>query len=135
VKNGAGPIDILNKEMGPLVAIDALLTRQLLEGCLSTCSVKIRTPLLFTTQDALLMDQDLLRRDEMWVAERDGAGSSSLTPFSEYKRTFVCPAANAEFSHKGLFFQSDFQSDEAWLVMDRDKWTESKLASLFSWVR
>ena len=31
------------------------------------------------------MDQDLLRRDEMWVAERDATGASSLTSFSEYK--------------------------------------------------
>ncbi len=66
-------------------SLHTLLTRQLLGGYLSTCSVETRTQLLFTTQDALLMDQDLLRRDEMWVAERDGAGSSSLTPFSEYK--------------------------------------------------
>jgi hypothetical protein len=31
------------------------------------------------------MDQQLLRRDEMWVAERDATGVSSLLSFSEYK--------------------------------------------------
>jgi hypothetical protein len=31
------------------------------------------------------MDQDLLRRDEMWVAERDQDGSSDLIAFSDYK--------------------------------------------------
>jgi hypothetical protein len=31
------------------------------------------------------MDQDLLRRDEMWVAERDRQGVSSLMAFSDYK--------------------------------------------------
>ena len=31
------------------------------------------------------MDQQLLRRDEMWVAERDASGASSLLSFSEYK--------------------------------------------------
>ena len=31
------------------------------------------------------MDQDLLRRDEMWVTERDASGVSSLLSFSEYK--------------------------------------------------
>ena len=33
----------------------------------------------------MLMDQQLLRRDEMWAAERDEAGVSSLFSFSEYK--------------------------------------------------
>ena len=31
------------------------------------------------------MDQDLFRRDEMWVAERNAKGSSHLFSFSEYK--------------------------------------------------
>jgi hypothetical protein len=31
------------------------------------------------------MDQQLFRRDEMWVAERDREGSSKLFSFSEYK--------------------------------------------------
>ena len=41
--------------------------------------------MLLTTHDVLLMDQQLLRRDEMWVAERDATGASSLISFSEYK--------------------------------------------------
>jgi AAA15 family ATPase/GTPase len=40
---------------------------------------------MLTTHDVLLMDQQLLRRDEMWVVERDATGASSLTSFSEYK--------------------------------------------------
>ena len=31
------------------------------------------------------MDQDLLRRDEMWIAERNTHGISSLLSFSEFK--------------------------------------------------
>jgi hypothetical protein len=31
------------------------------------------------------MDQELLRRDEMWVAERDASGASSLWSFSDFK--------------------------------------------------
>lgn len=31
------------------------------------------------------MDQQLLRRDEMWVTERDIFGNSNLLSFSEYK--------------------------------------------------
>jgi hypothetical protein len=66
-------------------SLHTLLTRQLLESYLSGCSEESRSQLLFTTHDALLMDQDLLRRDEMWVTERDKDGSSDLIAFSEYK--------------------------------------------------
>jgi AAA15 family ATPase/GTPase len=66
-------------------SLHTLLTRRLLEAYLATCSTQTRTQLLFTTHDVLLMDQELLRRDEMWVAERDAAGASSLFSFSEYK--------------------------------------------------
>jgi len=52
---------------------------------LESCSPESRSQLLFTTHDALLMDQDLLRRDEMWVAERDSSGASRIFSFSEYK--------------------------------------------------
>lgn len=41
--------------------------------------------LLFTTHDVLLMDQDLLRRDQMWVAERNASSSSTLIAFGEYR--------------------------------------------------
>ena len=61
------------------------LTRRLLEGFLESCSPESRSQLLFTTHDVLLMDQLLLRRDEMWVAERDVTGASHLRSFSEYK--------------------------------------------------
>ncbi|MEI6241878.1 MAG: ATP-binding protein, partial [Chlamydiota bacterium] len=37
------------------------------------------------THNVLLMDQDLLRRDEMWIAERNTQGVSRLLSFSEYK--------------------------------------------------
>ncbi len=66
-------------------SLHTLLTRQLLNTYLSSCSAQSRTQLLFTTHDVLLMDQHLLRRDEMWVTERDGSGASTLISFSEYK--------------------------------------------------
>ncbi len=66
-------------------SIHTLLTRKLLEAYLSNCSVDSRAQLLITTHDALLMDQELFRRDEMWVAERDLKGNSNLLSFSEYK--------------------------------------------------
>ena len=66
-------------------SLHTLLTRQLLEFYLSRCSTETRIQLLLTTHDVLLMDQQLLRRDEMWVAERDVSGVSNLVSFSEYK--------------------------------------------------
>ena len=66
-------------------SLHTLLTRQLLETYLAACSPSSRTQLLITTHDVLLMDQDLLRRDEMWVAERDPSGNSSLVPFSDFQ--------------------------------------------------
>jgi uncharacterized protein len=66
-------------------SLHTLLTRRLLDAYLASCSTETRTQLLFTTHDVLLMDQQLLRRDEMWVAERDANGASSLLSISEYK--------------------------------------------------
>ena len=40
---------------------------------------------MITTHDVLLMDQDLFRRDEMWVTERDSSGISTMVSFSEFK--------------------------------------------------
>ncbi|HCF96394.1 MAG TPA: abortive phage resistance protein [Verrucomicrobia bacterium] len=66
-------------------SLHTLLIRKLIETYLNQCSTASRSQLLMTTHDVLLMDQQLLRRDEMWVAERDRTGVSSLISFSEYK--------------------------------------------------
>ncbi|MGD9547628.1 MAG: ATP/GTP-binding protein [Candidatus Krumholzibacteriia bacterium] len=66
-------------------SLHSLLVRQLLELYLDACSPETRSQLLFTTHDLLTMDQDLLRRDEMWVVERNAFGESSMIAFSEYK--------------------------------------------------
>jgi len=67
-------------------SLHTLLTRRLLDIYLLSCSAESRKQLLFTTHDVLLMDQQLLRRDEMWVTERDTSGTSTLISFSEYKK-------------------------------------------------
>jgi len=66
-------------------SLHTLLTRRLLEAYLVTCSPTTRKQLLLTTHDVLLMDQRLLRRDEMWVTERGPVGESRLYSFSEFK--------------------------------------------------
>jgi AAA15 family ATPase/GTPase len=67
-------------------SLHTLLTRQLLEAYLNECSADSRSQVLLTTHDVLLMDQDLLRRDEMWVVERDRHGASSLVAFSDFEQ-------------------------------------------------
>jgi hypothetical protein len=62
------------------------LTRALITGYLGTCSTASRSQLLFTTHDVQLLDQRLLRRDEMWLVERDQDGVSSLASFSDFNR-------------------------------------------------
>lgn len=66
-------------------SLHTLLIRQLIEQYLTGCSGHARSQLLMTTHNTHLMDQKLLRRDEIWVTERDGFGTSSLVSFSEYK--------------------------------------------------
>jgi len=66
-------------------SLHTILTRQLLEIYLASCSPESRAQLLITTHDVLLMDQDLFRRDEMWVTERDSSGISTMVSFSEFK--------------------------------------------------
>lgn len=72
-------IDELDRSM------HTLLTQQLLDAYLQSARSSSRSQLIFTTHDVLLMDQDLLRRDEMWVTERDSVGRSQLFSFAEYK--------------------------------------------------
>lgn len=72
-------IDELDRSLHPL------LSEGLLEIYLEHCTEGTRSQLLLTTHNALLIDQKLLRRDEMWVTERNRKGESSLYSFSEYK--------------------------------------------------
>lgn len=66
-------------------SLHTLLTRHLLESFLAEVSSDTRSQLIFTTHDILIMDQHLLRRDEMWLAERNLSGTSTLVPLSDFK--------------------------------------------------
>ncbi len=61
------------------------LVRALLESFLDSRGPTARAQLLFTTHDVNLIDQELFRRDELWVTERDHNGASRLIAFSDYK--------------------------------------------------
>ncbi|MGD9153686.1 MAG: ATP-binding protein [Gammaproteobacteria bacterium] len=66
-------------------SLHTLLTRQLLKIYLDSCNKNSKSQLIFTTHDLLLMDQELFRRDEMWLIERDQNGASGTIPLSDYK--------------------------------------------------
>lgn len=65
--------------------LHTMLVSRLIEDYLSTCGAETRKQLLFTTHDLLLMDQSLMRRDEMYIAQRDQYGCSELVSLSEYE--------------------------------------------------
>lgn len=66
-------------------SLHTLLSRKLIEFYLASCSKSSRSQMILSTHDLLLMDQDIFRRDEMWITERNSDDSSSLFSFSEYK--------------------------------------------------
>ncbi len=61
-----------------------LLTQKLIEDYLNDCASASRSQLFFTTHDALLMNQDLLRRDELWLVEKEN-DRSSLISLDEFR--------------------------------------------------
>ena len=70
---GAGAFVIID-ELG--ASMHPLLTRRLLELFQSPEANKNGAQLLFTTHDSSLLDQDLFRRDQIWLAEKcDGAST------------------------------------------------------------
>ena len=71
-------MDELDRSMHPN------LTRFLIEQYLRKARRGQPCQLIFTTHDAMLLDQNLLRRDEFWVAERTLQNVSQLIPFSDY---------------------------------------------------
>ena len=66
-------------------SLHTLLTRQLLKSYFMSCFPESRSQIIFTTHDALQMDQNLLRRDEMWITDRKNDGSTELVPLSSFK--------------------------------------------------
>ncbi|MEG1977108.1 MAG: ATP-binding protein [Citrobacter sp.] len=65
--------------------LHTMLTTRLVEDFLATCGPETRKQLLFTTHDLLLMDQSLLRRDEMYIAQRDASGCSELVGLADFE--------------------------------------------------
>lgn len=61
-------------------------TRRFISEFLSLCDQGgLRSQLLLTTHDMLIMDTDLLRRDEMWAVERNANGESTIFSIVDYR--------------------------------------------------
>ena len=61
------------------------ITEALVKAYCAARTKRTRTQLIFTTHDAMLIDQGLLRRDEMWFIERGKFGDTMLESLSDYK--------------------------------------------------
>lgn len=61
------------------------LSRALVGGFLATSSSESRAQLIFTTHDLLLMDPEMLRRDEIWIVEKDRSGQTQASALSEFE--------------------------------------------------
>jgi len=71
-------IDEIDRSMHPLLA------RMFIEKFISICKNDKRQ-LIITTHETHLLDKNLLRRDEIWFAEKDRAGASHLTSLVDFK--------------------------------------------------
>ncbi|MEE8703488.1 MAG: ATP-binding protein [Olsenella sp.] len=54
------------------------LTNDLVGSFIKSCNENRRHQLIFTTHDLALMQQDTLRRDEMWICQKDASEGSSM---------------------------------------------------------
>ncbi len=66
-------------------SLHTLLTYGLLNFYLGQRRKESQSQLIFTTHDALLMSQNIFRRDEMWITERDENGVTSLNSIDQFE--------------------------------------------------
>jgi AAA15 family ATPase/GTPase len=71
-------IDEIDRSMHPM------LVRQFLDFFIKSCADSNRQ-IIVTTHEAHLLDQDLLRRDEIWFAEKDQDGATHLYSLMDFK--------------------------------------------------
>jgi AAA15 family ATPase/GTPase len=72
-------VDELDRRLHPL------LSRLLIQTILAAEDRGRHNQIIFTTHDTNLLDLDLLRRDEIWFAEKDAGGASHLYSLAEFR--------------------------------------------------
>lgn len=75
---------------------------------------KNKAQLVFSTHDIQLMDKEVLRRDQIWIAEKDRFGSSELFSLSDFKSDVV--RKTSSFSKK--YLEGEFGGIEDFEVTD-----------------
>jgi len=87
----AGPwLDVLDKGLVLFVdeldtSLHPLLVRFLLNLLHNSEVNRHNAQLVFTTHDTTVLDQALVRRDQVWFVEKDAENATSLYPLSDYK--------------------------------------------------
>ncbi len=76
--NSVFVIDEIDRSLHPLLA------RGFLKSFLDACAGS-QSQLIVTTHESSLLDQDLLRRDEIWFAEKDQASATHLYSLVDFK--------------------------------------------------
>ncbi len=66
-------------------SLHPLMVRFLLKLIHNSETNKNNAQLIFTTHDTSILDQKLMRRDQIWFMEKDKNNSSSLYPLSDFK--------------------------------------------------
>ena len=93
-------LDLIGGSNGLVIVIDEfdrslnpLLTRKIIQMYLERArdrnlndGRKIKIQFIFTCHDISLLDQDIMRRDEYWVINKNNKGESSLSRISEMKK-------------------------------------------------
>ena len=64
--------------------LHSILSKNLLSAYLESCNKNTRTQLICTTHDLYLMSNLSLRRDEIWVADRDIYGVTRMNSFGKF---------------------------------------------------
>ena len=85
-------VGLLNRKTPQVVFIDefdrslhTLLLEDILERYLENCSPETRSQLIFTTHNVQVLDQELFRRDEMWLTKRNDIGATRLFSVGDFK--------------------------------------------------
>jgi AAA15 family ATPase/GTPase len=87
---GAEVLKVLDK--GGVIVVDELdtslhpyLTKMIVMLFQSEITNPKNAQLIFTTHDVSLLDRDLIRRDQVWIAEKDERGSSDLYSLQDFE--------------------------------------------------
>jgi AAA15 family ATPase/GTPase len=77
-RGGVYFIDEIDRSLHPM------LVRNFVEHFLRSCD-RSQRQLIMTTHESNLLDQELLRRDEIWFAEKDPAGATHIYSLMDFK--------------------------------------------------